>query len=158
MPVSPCPVAVPLVPGPLIIICAVLNSSVSGRPWRRDMLKRRLITPCPEMSSILTSPSVTGTENLLMAAVTAQGTTVIKNAAREPEVGNLIDMLTAMGADIEGRDTDRLTIHGVSNLQPAEMTIIPGPDRGGNLSDSRRRGGWRGNHYGLHPGPSAGSG
>ncbi|MHB8790688.1 MAG: UDP-N-acetylglucosamine 1-carboxyvinyltransferase [Desulfobulbaceae bacterium] len=71
------------------------------------------------------TPSVTGTENLLMAAVTAHGTTVIKNAAREPEVGNLVDMLIAMGAEIQGRDSDRLTIHGVDRLQPAEMTIIP---------------------------------
>ncbi|MBW6519486.1 MAG: UDP-N-acetylglucosamine 1-carboxyvinyltransferase [Desulfoarculaceae bacterium] len=70
-------------------------------------------------------PSVTGTENLVMAAALAQGTTVIKNAAREPEIGNLVDMLTAMGADIEGRDTDSLTIHGVERLHAAESEIIP---------------------------------
>ena len=70
-------------------------------------------------------PSVTGTENILMASALAKGVTVIKNAAREPEVGNLIDMLISMGADIEGRDTDRLTIHGVKRLKPAEITTIP---------------------------------
>jgi len=70
-------------------------------------------------------PSVTGTENLLMAAALAKGTTVIKNAAREPEIGNLVDMLNAMGADIEGRGSERLTIHGVENLTAAESTIIP---------------------------------
>ena len=70
-------------------------------------------------------PSVTGTENVLMAAVKATGQTIIKNAAKEPEVGNLIDMLTAMGAEIEGRDTDRLIITGVDFLQPVEATIIP---------------------------------
>lgn len=70
-------------------------------------------------------PSVTGTENLLMAAVQAEGTTVLKNAAREPEVGNLVDMLNSMGARIEGRDTDRLTIHGVERLSAADCTIIP---------------------------------
>jgi UDP-N-acetylglucosamine 1-carboxyvinyltransferase len=70
-------------------------------------------------------PSVTGTENILMASVLAKGITVIKNAAREPEVGNLVDMLIAMGADIEGKDTDRLTIHGVKSLKPAEITTIP---------------------------------
>ena len=70
-------------------------------------------------------PSVTGTENLLMAAVLAKGTTIIKNAAREPEVGNLIDMLVSMGARIEGRDTARLVIHGVDRLTPAEISIIP---------------------------------
>ncbi len=70
-------------------------------------------------------PSVTGTENLLMAAALAKGTTVIKNAAREPEIGNLVDMLNGMGADIEGRDSERLTIHGVEKLTAAESTIIP---------------------------------
>ncbi len=70
-------------------------------------------------------PSVTGTENLLMAAVQAEGTTVFKNAAREPEIGNLIDMLVAMGARIEGKDTDRLTVHGVEKLSAADCAIIP---------------------------------
>ncbi len=70
-------------------------------------------------------PSVTGTENLLMAAVLAEGKTVLKNAAREPEVGNLIDMLNMMGAIIEGRGTDTLIIHGVKELIPADCTIIP---------------------------------
>lgn len=70
-------------------------------------------------------PSVTGTENVLMASVMAGGQTVIKNAAKEPEVGNLVDMLIRMGAKIEGRDTDRLTVTGVDSLQPAEITIIP---------------------------------
>ena len=70
-------------------------------------------------------PSVTGTENLLMAAVMAEGTTVLKNAAREPEIGNLIDMLQSMGAKIEGRDSDKLVIHGVKQLKPADCSIIP---------------------------------
>ncbi len=70
-------------------------------------------------------PSVTGTENIVMAAVLARGTTVIKNAAREPEVGNLIEMLQAMGADIEGKDTDRLTVHGVTRLKAVDTTVIP---------------------------------
>ncbi len=70
-------------------------------------------------------PSVTGTENVLMASVFAKGETIIKNAAKEPEVGNLIDMLTAMGADIAGKDTDRLIVRGVERLQATESTIIP---------------------------------
>ncbi len=70
-------------------------------------------------------PSVTGTENILMAAVLAEGTTIIKNAAREPEVGNLIDMLNEMGGHIEGRGSDTLTVQGVETLHPAEMRIIP---------------------------------
>jgi UDP-N-acetylglucosamine 1-carboxyvinyltransferase len=70
-------------------------------------------------------PSVTGTENILMAATLAKGKTVIKNAAREPEVGNLVDMLTAMGAEIYGKGTDRLEIHGIDRLSAAECEIIP---------------------------------
>lgn len=70
-------------------------------------------------------PSVTGTENILMAASLAKGTTVIKNAAREPEIGNLIDMLAGMGAEIVGRDTDRITVHGVEKLSATECDIIP---------------------------------
>ncbi len=70
-------------------------------------------------------PSVTGTENLLMAAVLAEGTTVLKNAAREPEIGNLVDMLNGMGARIEGKDTDKLTVHGVTQLAPADCAVIP---------------------------------
>src|SRR5210317_615459 len=70
-------------------------------------------------------PSVTGTENILMAAVLAKGETVIKNAAREPEVSNLVDMLISMGARIDGRTTDRLTIQGVKKLRPAEIITIP---------------------------------
>lgn len=71
------------------------------------------------------TPSVTGTENVVMASVLSQGTTTIKNAAKEPEVGNLVDMLCRMGADIEGKGTDRLTIRGVERLQATESTIIP---------------------------------
>jgi UDP-N-acetylglucosamine 1-carboxyvinyltransferase len=70
-------------------------------------------------------PSVTGTENILMSAVLAAGKTVIKNAAREPEVANLIEMLIAMGGQIEGVHTDRLVVHGVERLNSAEITTIP---------------------------------
>lgn len=70
-------------------------------------------------------PSVTGTENMLMASVMAEGTTILKNAAREPEIGNLVDMLNSMGARIEGKDSDKLTIHGVEALRPADCSIIP---------------------------------
>jgi UDP-N-acetylglucosamine 1-carboxyvinyltransferase len=69
-------------------------------------------------------PSVTGTENILMAAVLAEGDTIIKNAAREPEVTNLVDTLTAMGASIEGRGTAELIVHGVDRLHPASVAII----------------------------------
>ncbi len=76
-------------------------------------------------------PSVTGTENVLMASVLAEGKTVLKNAAREPEIGNLIDMLSAMGAQIEGKGTGRLVVHGARRLCAAEASIIPDRIEGG---------------------------
>ncbi|HEY7576066.1 MAG TPA: UDP-N-acetylglucosamine 1-carboxyvinyltransferase [Acetobacteraceae bacterium] len=69
--------------------------------------------------------SVGATENLLMAASLAEGRTVLANAAREPEIGDLARCLNAMGARIDGIDSDRLTIEGVANLHGASHTIIP---------------------------------
>ncbi len=69
--------------------------------------------------------TVTGTENLMMAAVLADGTTTLRNAAREPEVVALADTLVKMGADIEGAGTSIITINGVDSLKPAETSIIP---------------------------------
>lgn len=70
-------------------------------------------------------PSVGGTENILMAASLAKGTTTIKNAAREPEIGNLVDLLCAMGARIQGKGTDTLVVDGVSRLHGATCAVIP---------------------------------
>ncbi|HEV3329080.1 MAG TPA: UDP-N-acetylglucosamine 1-carboxyvinyltransferase [Acidimicrobiales bacterium] len=69
-------------------------------------------------------PSHTATDNLLMAAVTAEGTTVIDNAAREPEVEDLASMLNAMGAQVSGLGTSRLVVEGVDSLRPADHTVI----------------------------------
>jgi UDP-N-acetylglucosamine 1-carboxyvinyltransferase len=69
--------------------------------------------------------TVTGTENLMMAAVLAEGTTVLRNAAREPEVVALAQVLTQMGADIQGAGTSVVTISGVNTLKPTEAAIIP---------------------------------
>ena len=69
--------------------------------------------------------TVTGTENVMMAAVLANGTTVIKNAACEPEIDDLADLLTKMGAKIDGAGTPTITIEGVSKLGGAEHSIIP---------------------------------
>lgn len=69
--------------------------------------------------------TVTGTEDILMAAVLAQGETVIENAAREPEVTDLAEMLTKMGADIEGAGTSTIRVRGVKKLHGTEHTIIP---------------------------------
>jgi len=70
-------------------------------------------------------PTVTGTENLMMAACLAKGKTIIGNAAKEPEVVDLANFLTAMGAKIEGAGTDVITIQGVSLLNPADYRIMP---------------------------------
>lgn len=69
--------------------------------------------------------TVTGTENVLMAAVLAEGTTVLENAAREPEVVALADYLNAMGARIRGAGTYQIVVEGVSALNPATCSVIP---------------------------------
>lgn len=68
--------------------------------------------------------SVGATENILMAATLADGVTILRNAAREPEIGNLADLLIKMGAQIEGINTDTLTITGVAALGAAEHPVI----------------------------------
>jgi len=68
--------------------------------------------------------TVTGTENLLMAATLAEGETILENAAREPEVTDLANLLVAMGAKIEGIGTDRLVIQGVAELHGAKHAVI----------------------------------
>lgn len=68
--------------------------------------------------------TVTGTENLMMAAVLAEGTTVLENAAREPEVVDLADCLNAMGAKIQGAGTDRIIIEGVEKLHGTTHTVM----------------------------------
>lgn len=73
---------------------------------------------------ILDFPSVGATENLLMAAVLARGVTTIENAAREPEIGDLVDMLVAMGASIAGRGSSTLEVTGVNALVPAEHATV----------------------------------
>lgn len=75
---------------------------------------------------LLDEASVTGTENAIMAACLAKGTTVVRNAASEPHVQELCQLLTHMGARIDGIGSNTLTIHGVQSLNGAEFTI--GPD------------------------------
>ncbi len=70
-------------------------------------------------------PTVTGTENLMMAAVLAKGTSVLKNAAREPEIVCLAEALNRMGAKISGAGTAFITIEGVERLEPTRVTVIP---------------------------------
>jgi len=73
----------------------------------------------------LDMPTVTGTENLMMAAALADGTTMLRNAAREPEIEALGGFLNRMGARVEGAGTQVITIHGVRRLSPTTGAIIP---------------------------------
>ena len=93
---------------------SIANGYVEARASR---LKGARITP-----DLVT---VTGTENLMMAAVLAEGTTVIENAAQEPEVADLADLLRALGARIEGAGTKRIEIQGVPELGGGRHRIIP---------------------------------
>ncbi len=74
---------------------------------------------------VMDQVTVTGTENLMMAASLAKGTTIIENAAREPEVVDLADFINAMGGQIENAGTDMITIHGVDNLTGCDYSVLP---------------------------------
>lgn len=73
----------------------------------------------------LSFPSVGATENIILAAVTAMGTTVIHGAAREPEISDLADFLNRAGANVQGAGSDTIVISGVIKLHPTEHTVIP---------------------------------
>jgi len=77
--------------------------------------------------------SVGATENVLMAATLAEGTTVLRNAAQEPEIGDLARLLLKMGAQIEGIDTPTLVVHGVEVLHGCEHAVIPDRIEAGTL-------------------------
>lgn len=76
------------------------------------------------INMFLDYPSVGATENLLMAAVMAEGTTTLENVAREPEIVDLCKFLISMGAHIEGAGTSTVKVHGVSEMHPAEHTVL----------------------------------
>jgi UDP-N-acetylglucosamine 1-carboxyvinyltransferase len=87
-----------------------------------------LVATAPRLSGTsiwLDFPSVGATENLVMAAVLAKGTTVVDNAAREPEIVDLCTMLSAMGAQIDGAGTSMITVEGVDRLSPVAYTTVP---------------------------------
>ncbi len=90
-----------------------VESTVSGRP---QLVGNHVV---------LEYPSHTGTDNVLMAATLAKGTTVIENAAREPEVIDLAAFLNAMGARITGAGTSRIEVEGVDELHPTRHAVIP---------------------------------
>ena len=74
---------------------------------------------------VLDTVTVTGTENLMMAAALADGETIIENAAREPEVVDLARFLNAMGANITGAGTDKIVVHGVEKLHGCDYSVMP---------------------------------
>jgi UDP-N-acetylglucosamine 1-carboxyvinyltransferase len=87
-----------------------------------------LVAEAPDLrgaSVTLDYPSVTATENLLLAAVLAKGTTVIDNAAREPEIADLALFLASMGAEVHGAGSSTIEVRGVDELRPAEHATIP---------------------------------
>src|SRR5882672_9028457 len=89
---------------------------VADQPTRRRLRGTRVVTDLV---------TVTGTENLMMAATLAEGSTVLENAAREPEVVDLANCLIAMGAGIEGAGTDVIRIRGVGSLAGASHRVMP---------------------------------
>ena len=96
--------------------------------------------------------TVTGTENLMMAACLAEGTTVIENAAREPEVADLAHCLSAMGARIGGAGTDVITIEGVTALRGASHRIMPDRIETGTFLTAAAATGGRVTLHGTSPG------
>lgn len=101
--------------------------SAMGATFRNDRTSIHATTSSPRLHATrvtLEYPSHTATDNLLMAAVLAEGRTIIDNAAREPEVADLGAQLLAMGANIEGLGTSLLTIDGVETLQPADHKVV----------------------------------
>ena len=95
---------------------------------------------------VLEYPSHTATDNLLMAAVLAKGTTVIENAAKEPEVADLASMLRDMGAVVRGAGTSRIEIEGVEVAPAGSSRGRPRPGGRRDLPGRRRDGGRRGHH------------
>ena len=101
-------------------------------------LVRRDRRPARRGRSRSTIPSVGATENLMMAAVAARGTTVIDNAAREPEIADLADFLTAMGARIEGAGVEHDRDRGRRRVRARRAPRDPRPDRGRHVGGGRR--------------------
>ena len=101
-----------------------------------ELTEGYIVAKCKRLKGALISfdiPSVGATGNVLMAAVLAKGTTIINNAAMEPEITNLAEYLIKMGAKIDGVNTATLTIEGVDELKPVEIETIPDRIEAGTL-------------------------
>ena len=101
---------------------ALSSSAPSSR--RSTATSRAAATDSSARGLVLEYPSHTATDNILMAATLAKGTTVIENAAREPEVQDLAELLVAMGAHISGAGTSRIEVEGVDELHPASHRAV----------------------------------
>ena len=100
--------------------------------------------------------TVTGTENLMMAATLAKGTTVIENAAREPEIVDLANCLNSMGARIDGHGSDRIVIEGVETLSGARYAVQPDRIETGTYLVAGGDDRWPDRGQGCAPGPASG--
>ncbi|HZT96936.1 MAG TPA: UDP-N-acetylglucosamine 1-carboxyvinyltransferase [Chloroflexota bacterium] len=107
-----------------------LGATVDARPQNYDVRCAKL-EPAP---LFLDEVSVTATENLMMLATRVPGTTVIKNAACEPHIVNLAEMLTAMGASIEGAGTNVVTVHGGRDLGSVDCQVWPDHTEAGTFA------------------------
>ena len=120
----------------------------------------RIVVDAPQplrgATLFLDFPSVLGTENLLLAAVRAEGRTTIINAAREPEVVCMAEMLGEMGACIEGAGTDTITIKGVDQLRGVEHALIPDRIEAGTLAIAAAISGGSATLIGVNPAQLAG--
>lgn len=120
----------------------------------------RIVVDAPQplrgATLFLDFPSVLGTENLLLAAVRAEGRTTIINAAREPEVVCMAEMLCEMGACIEGAGTDTITIEGVDQLRGVEHALIPDRIEAGTLAIAAAISGGSATLIGVNPAQLAG--
>ncbi len=126
------------------------RSTCTSRAWRRSAPRSReeggyVIAEAP--GGRLTGGrmrfepvSVGATINVMLAAVTAQGESVLENCAAEPDVVVFGEMLQAMGAQIEGLGTDTITVQGVETMNPVDVHELPRPHRTGHLHDRRRHG------------------
>ncbi len=100
---------------------------------RKGLIVARVKGPLKGVRILLDYPTVGGTENLMMSACLAEGETIIENAAREPEIGDLAEYLCQMGADIQGAGTDLIQIRAGRPLKPGEHRVIPDRIEAGTL-------------------------
>src|SRR5438067_1588600 len=111
--------------GATVTIDERMRIEVDGSTVRECFAPYDLVKTMRASILVLGTVTVTGTENLMMAATLAEGETVIENAAREPEVVDLANFLIAMGADIRGAGSDKIVVRGVKRLRGTTYEVLP---------------------------------